>query len=64
MSVEKRFLALCESYGVKGEVSMIEIAFNLFVCLENYTKFIKARDEKLQKILKGNENVKFTDFQK
>ena len=63
MNQERRFLKLCEKLkGDKGEVNMIEIAFNLFVCLENYTKFIKARDEKLKNILKGNENVKFTDF--
>lgn len=61
MSQEEKFLeCLKEATKGKDELSNFEIldfAFTLFCCLDNYTQNTKARDNKILNLLKGDENV-------
>ncbi|MBZ7949661.1 hypothetical protein [Campylobacter molothri] len=58
MSQEEKFLK-CLKEATKGKKDLtnfevLEFAFSIFCCLDNYTQNIKARDKELLKLLKGD----------
>ncbi|TKX28235.1 hypothetical protein [Campylobacter estrildidarum] len=59
MSQEEKFLE-CLTKATKGKndltnFEVLEFAFSLFCCLDNYIQSVKARDNKILKLLKGDE---------
>ncbi|EEU6681868.1 hypothetical protein JNQ95_001210 [Campylobacter coli] len=59
MSQEEKFLE-CLAKVTKGKndlsnFEVLEFAFTLFCCLDNYVQNNKARDKKILKLLKGDE---------
>lgn len=59
MSQEEKFLE-CLAKATKGKKDLsnfevLEFAFSIFCCLDNYIQNNKARDKKILKLLKGDE---------
>lgn len=59
MSQEEKFLE-CLTKATKGKKDLsnfevLEFAFSIFCCLDNYVQNNKARDKKILKLLKGDE---------
>ncbi|EAH7209522.1 TPA: hypothetical protein RJ278_000124 [Campylobacter jejuni] len=58
MSQEEKFLE-CLTKVTKGKKDLtnfevLEFAFSIFCCLDNYIQNNKARDKEILKLLKGN----------
>lgn len=59
MNQEEKFLE-CLTKATKGKkdltnLEVLEFAFSIFCCLDNYIQNNKARDKKILKLLKGDE---------